>query len=175
MVKNAGGNKSKRQARKYASVPQNRDLRFRNDPCEMYAIVTKLYGGANTSVLCMDSTERHCIIRNKFRGRDKRDNTIAPGVWVLVGLREWEARSDKPQKCDLLEVYNQNEKEKLKNTVKDEVLELIKNDEHETNNEEMCGIKFEDQGNSNIMEETETHTCDPGNAEYDSDIDIDEI
>jgi hypothetical protein len=57
-----------------------------------------------------------CIIRNKFRGRGKRDNTVALGTWVMVGIRSWESNSgdNNTQKCDLLEVYNDGEKEKLK-------------------------------------------------------------
>ena len=37
-------------------------------------------------------------MRNKFRGRGKRDNTVSPGTWVLIGIREWE-RCEKP-KCE---------------------------------------------------------------------------
>ena len=71
----------------------------------------RLYGGANCEVICEDGHKRLCIIRNKFRGRGKRDNFIGPGVWVLVGLREWEARTgDKQEKCDLLCVYREDEK-----------------------------------------------------------------
>ena len=46
---------------------------------------------------------------------------INNGSWILVGLREWELdkKSDgkKMQNCDLLEVYDSSEKEKLKNSV----------------------------------------------------------
>ena len=118
MVKNkTGGNKSKKSGRKHLQTSDssyNRKLRLIEEQGENYAVVIKLLGGPNCEVVCNDGISRQCIIRNKFRGRDKRDNNIAPGVWVLVGVREWEARTNKAEKCDLLEVYNSNEKDKLK-------------------------------------------------------------
>jgi len=109
-----GGNKSKKSARKLMNpVTANRKLRLAEEG-ETYAVVIKLYGGPNCEVVTNDGVTRLCVIRNKFRGRDKRDNTIAPDVWILVGIRDWEARSNKAVKCDLLEVYNSGEKDKLK-------------------------------------------------------------
>jgi len=62
--------------------------------------------------MCQDEKERRCIIRGKFRSsRGKRDNFISKGSWVLVGVRDW---SSDNQICDLLEVYNENDKIKLK-------------------------------------------------------------
>jgi hypothetical protein len=54
--------------------------------------------------------DRLCIIRNKFKGRGKRDNILDTGSWVLVGLREWSSKQDT---CDLLEVYNAAERDRL--------------------------------------------------------------
>jgi hypothetical protein len=51
-----------------------------------------------------------CIIRNKFKGRGKRDNILDSGSWVLVGMREWASKQDT---CDLLEVYNDGERDRL--------------------------------------------------------------
>ena len=45
---------------------------------------------------------------------------IGIGSWILVGLREWEVGKDDSKKlenCDLLEVYTDYDKEKLKTTV----------------------------------------------------------
>jgi hypothetical protein len=62
--------------------------------------------------MCQDEKERRCVIRGKFRSsRGKRDNFISKGSWVLVGVRDW---SSDNQVCDLLEVYNENDKIKLK-------------------------------------------------------------
>ena len=53
-------------------------------------------------------------MRNKFRGRGKRDNVISVGTWLLIGLREFESvKEGKKQTCDLLEVYKDSDKQKL--------------------------------------------------------------
>ena len=117
MVKNFGGNKSKRIARKNIIPNQSRILKLKNnnENCETYAAVIKLLGGAICEVICEDGIIRNCIIRNKFRGRSKRDNLICPNVWILVGLRDWECKDkNKKECCDLLSVYNEEEKSKLK-------------------------------------------------------------
>ena len=115
MVKNHGGNKGKKGARKHLNPTSSRAVREKVEEGEIYAAVMKLYGGANCEVMCEDGQRRLCVIRNKFRGRGKRDNFLGPGVWVLVGLRDWEARTgDKLDKCDLLCVYREDEKKKLK-------------------------------------------------------------
>lgn len=130
MVKNAGGNKSKRQGKKFTNAPPKRNLRMIHEEGEQYAAVTKIYGGANCEVICMDAVTRMCVIRNKFRGRHKRDNHIGLGTWVLMGLRDWEARAaDKQPRCDLLEVYSANEKEKLQSTAKENLSALATEDE----------------------------------------------
>lgn len=117
MVKNQGGNKGKRGARKLMVVPQSKAVREKDpkEPCEMYAAMVKLYGGAHCEVICEDGVTRICVIRSKFRGRGKQDNFMAPGVLILIGLRDWEVRhSDKKETCDLLCVYRDDEKTKLK-------------------------------------------------------------
>ena len=43
--------------------------------------------------------------RNKFKKRNKRDNSITEGCYVLAGIREWEVVAPKKkQKADLSEV-----------------------------------------------------------------------
>ena len=116
--KTGGGSKHKKQARKRnASEAVSRKTRLKNpaEPCEMYAIVTNNYGQGNCEVLCNDGKKRMCVIRNKFRGRNKRGNKVDTNVRVLVGLREWAIIADgKKEKCDLLEVYNSREIEDIK-------------------------------------------------------------
>lgn len=119
MVKNSkGGSGAKKMGRKFqgGGGGGNRALRLVDDEDEMYAAVSKIFGNGMCDVMCNDGKSRLCIIRNKFRGRGKRDNTVALGTWVMVGIRSWESVSgdSKTQKCDLLEVYNDGEKEKLK-------------------------------------------------------------
>ena len=122
MVKNSfGGSGAKKMGRKFqggGGGGGNRALRLVEDEDEMYAAVTKMLGNGMCEVMCNDANKRLCIIRNKFRGRGKRDNNVAIGTWLMIGERSWEScgggGNTKLQKCDLLEVYNDNEKQKLK-------------------------------------------------------------
>jgi translation initiation factor IF-1 len=118
MVKNAGGNKAKGYARKNM-VKGSSSLRVSEDPAEIYAQVIKIYGGSMCRVNDLKGQEMNCHIRGKFRGRGKRDNLIVSGTWVLVGLREWEQEpsSGKLLNCDLIEVYSDIDKARLKNSV----------------------------------------------------------
>ena len=119
MVKNTtGGSKHKNMARKNMVGGRAGRLRTANEDGEVYAVVTKILGGANCMVTGSDKTERRCIIRGKFRGGSgrRRDNTLRPGGLVLIGDRDWASSSDKPT-CDLLEVYSDADKDKLKQSV----------------------------------------------------------
>jgi len=147
MVKNTGGNKSKKLGRKYINIPTQKAVRLSKQEDEKYAVVTKLYGGANCEVLCEDNVTRMCVIRNKFRGRSKRDNWLSIGVWVLIGLRSWETSNTETEidigklkldKCDLLEVYSTTDKESLKSnkTLNVKVLCSVGNQLGEDNEEE---------------------------------------
>lgn len=109
MVKNQGGNKSKRMGRKFMSTGPSK-TRFSEDPDEIYACCAKMHG-PSCDVLCIDGKTRLCFIRNKFKGRGKRDSLISIGTWLLIGRRGFEGeRPDKKENCDLLEVYNDNDK-----------------------------------------------------------------
>ena len=91
MVKNTkGGKNAKKFGRKFSNQGGPSILRMSKDPAEVYACCSKIYGGANIEVKCVDGVDRLCIMRNKFRGRGKRDNVISVGTWLLVGLREFE-------------------------------------------------------------------------------------
>ena len=114
MVKNGkGGNKGKKIGRKHIGTTGG-SIRIKREEGELYAVVLRICGGSNCEVHCEDGKQRLCIIRNKFRGRGKRGNEISSGVWVMVGMREWEQDViGKRQKCDLLEVYSHNDKKGL--------------------------------------------------------------
>jgi translation initiation factor IF-1 len=117
MVKNTtGGNKSKGFARKNVNASkQSSKLRTAVEVGEVYAVVVKLFGGARCLVVGMDNVERACIIRGKFRGGQRRDHTLKSGTLVLVGDRDWTSeKKDKLRECDLLEVYSDIDKERLK-------------------------------------------------------------
>ena len=114
MVKNVLGGKSARKGSK--GVPDSQKAtRCAREEGEMYASVTRLLGGQHCEVLCADGDTRLCVIRNKFRGRGKRDNTLARGTWVLVGCRDWETPPPgKLAKCDLLHVYSRDDAHRLR-------------------------------------------------------------
>ena len=122
MVKNnTGGNKSKKQGRKFAAPSleggggAQQKVRRAENVGEMYAAITKIFGGTSCKIICIDGTSRDCIIRRKFNSAGgKRQNMLSIGTWVLVGLRDWEVRTNGEQKCDLLEVYSPFEKDRLK-------------------------------------------------------------
>ena len=118
MVKNLGGNKAKRQGRKHTQGDTNHTTRKAQSDDEVYSVVTKIYGNGRAEVYSMDGVSRMMIIRKKFKGRNKRDNTVLLNTWVLVGLRSWEVRrADDKENCDLLEVYNSGDVEELKQSV----------------------------------------------------------
>ena len=114
MVKNTkGGSGHKGQARKFVAPKSSYKTRLATEEGELYAYVTNKSGGENCLVICQDEILRRCVIRGKFRSsRGKRDNFITKGSWILVGIRDW-ASTEKPV-CDLLEVYNESDKVKLK-------------------------------------------------------------
>jgi translation initiation factor IF-1 len=127
MVKNiAGGCNGKKVARKHTTKSKN-ELRLSKSSDEKYAIVKKLLGNT-CDVICDDGVNRRCIIRGKFTGRNKRDNMLDGGTFILVGMREWvdeglgsssssRTNEDKNVRyCDLLEVYNSMERDILRRT-----------------------------------------------------------
>ena len=118
MVKNTGGNKAKGYARKNM-IKGVSALRVSEDPAEVYAQTIKISGGSMCRVHDLKGQEINCHIRGKFRGRGKRDNLIVPGTWLLVGLREWEQEPSpgKLLNCDLIEVYSDGDKVRLRNSV----------------------------------------------------------
>ena len=119
MVKNFGGKKTKGMARKNLTAKPNNILRVSTNEFEKYSQVIKLLGNGMCHVLCDDNITRLCQIRGKFRGRGKRDNFVKSGTLVLIGIREYESGGDnkKMKNCDLLEVYGDQDTEKLKQIV----------------------------------------------------------
>lgn len=141
MPKNTqGGSSHKKFARKHNLGGFNKNkLRISEDEGELYAIVTKLLGNGMFHCHCIDDTLRLGHIRGKFSGRGKRDNMVEAGKWVLIGLREWDVPSEKTsmslttaskkiQQCDLLEVYNDTDRQRLRETVAENWQPLDNND-----------------------------------------------
>jgi len=126
MVKNSGGNKSKKQARKSVGVPTvTQNVRYVAEEGEIYAVITTIYGGKTCQVMCDDGISRRCTIRRKFMTARRGDNAIAPGTWIMAGLYDWEKRADGSKTCDILEVYSAAERDKLKQTVNAKILQHL--------------------------------------------------
>lgn len=120
MVKNStGGNKSKGLARKNLTK-RDSALRVSQEEGEIYAQIVKIMGGCIASAIDIDGNPLRAHIRGKFRGRGKRDNLITANTWVLVGLHSWQSdkcKSGEVRDCDILEVYNEMDKTRLKNSI----------------------------------------------------------
>ena len=128
MVKNAGGNKSKKVARKNVSQGggHTNDVRKAADASEMYAAVIKIFISQRCSVLGADGNTYQCTIRGKFLNNKRSGEGLVNGAWVLIGFYDWEVRSDGSKKCDLLEIYSNMEKDKLKQLELRHLSELLK-------------------------------------------------
>jgi initiation factor 1A len=131
-----------------------RKLRLLESEEERYAIVIKMLGNSQCHVKCMDDKTRLCIIRNKFTGKHKGNNFLKPGTWVLVGVRDWETKTDdRMEKCDLMEVYSESDKSKLMSTAVNFTVLLKEDNIINNTTEEMDNIMIhEDFGDIEIDE-----------------------
>jgi initiation factor 1A len=171
MVKNAnGGKNSKKMGRKFTSASVDKKVRLALEEGEIYAYVTKMLGNGMFNATCTEGKERLVIMRNKFRGRGKRDNTVKVGSWVLIGEREFESCA-KP-KHDLLEVYTDTEIQKLKNS-KDPIFDRLKNEHdllgnRETDNDitfgTSAGIEDDDDEINQLLESVKDGSVNDGSG-----------
>ena len=107
MVRNLkGGTGTKALARKHQNSSNNGNVRLPSCNAEQFAFVSKIFGHGMCEVFTNDNTRLIAHIRNKFRGRQKRQNIVSSSSIILVGLREWETS---PTNCDLLCVYDEND------------------------------------------------------------------
>jgi initiation factor 1A len=115
MVRNLkGGTGTKALARKHSTSNSGSAGNIRLPSCnaEQLAFVSKMFGNGMCEVFTNDNVRLLAHIRNKFRGRQKRQNTISAASVVLVGLREWETSRNN---CDILFVYDSNDISSLYN------------------------------------------------------------
>jgi initiation factor 1A len=119
----------------------SRKVRYSEDPNEIYAIAVKMLGNGLFEAKCADDVTRICRIRGKFSGKRKSSHFVKPGVWVLVGCYEWDKNNDKEknQKCDLLEVYGDRDKDSLLQTSAN--LIVLQKQEGELNNIEADALE----------------------------------
>ena len=113
MVKNLkGGTGTKGLARKHQKTNNNGHVRVPECDGEVFAYVSSMLGNGMCEIYLNSKDRLIGHIRNKFRGRQKRHNTIMRGMIVLVGLREWE---NPAKNCDILTIYEDNDIKQLKN------------------------------------------------------------
>ena len=185
MVKNTtGGSKTKGQARKFVTATPKNTLRISHDELEVYAQVIKNLGNGMCHVLCIDGETRLCHIRGKFRGRGKRDNMVTTGAWLLVGLREWEISSTNTKKegklenCDVLEVYNDYDIQRLKDSVNEDWTVFTNTGSGTHTDEQLEGIEFEDNKTAEYHELIEAQIANGEKIKViamEDEVDIDDI
>ena len=170
MVKNKkGGSGHKKYARKRVQTGySSRKLKLAQETGEIYARITKIFGGEHAAILCSDGVERTLVIRGKFRGRNKRDNTIKFNTIVLVGLRSVSfgevVAVGKKQKADLIFVYNDSH---IKELQKIKAVYDILPDEKKNENTSNEGFIFsnkpidqDDETESNLNSNTKINELD---------------
>jgi len=149
MVKNnTGGNKSKKGARKNIGLNSGgntQDVRRVTDKGEMYAAVTKIYSSRRCDVMGTDGITYQCNVRGKFlKSKRGGNNSLAVGVWILIGFYEWEVRGDGSKTCDLLEIYTPIEKDKLKQLEAHQLAAIMNIGELEGTENEFTFSKFKE-------------------------------
>ncbi|KAF3624976.1 Eukaryotic translation initiation factor 1A, X-chromosomal, partial [Capsicum annuum] len=88
MPKNKGKGGKNRKRGKNEADDEKRELVFKEDGQE-YAQVLRMLGNGRCEAMCIDGTKRLCHIRGKMH----KKVWIAAGDIILVGLRDYQARS----------------------------------------------------------------------------------
>ena len=115
MVKNmSGGSKTKSFARKLQHEVPSGGIRMPANEFEVIGCVFRMLGNGRMVVRTAHSSlaEVQCVIRNKFRGRAKRNHMVSVGSFVLIGLYDWEAPNFKTS--DMLHMYSLEDVSALK-------------------------------------------------------------
>lgn len=176
MVKNTtGGTKARGLARKHqSSGGGDSRLRLPTDALEVVACVTKMLGNGMCEIYTNKDIRLIGHIRNKFRGRQKRNNMVTVSCFVLVGLRDWE---NPIKNCDILSIYDDAQVSQLKNmpniamdNILKRKLELSFTGESNVGEFEFSKCTEEDMEEvpENIMKKSETFTIE-GMGEIDMD------
>ena len=104
MVKNRGGNKTKGKSRKMFRAKELSLKDLKKVDNQEYAFVISVLGDGRYELMCYDKIKRLGILRGKLR----RTSRINKSDLVLVSLRGFQ-----DNKCDILAIYNDVDKEKL--------------------------------------------------------------
>jgi len=165
MPRNTQGGTGHKKLASKDCVKHNTKTRLSEDTeYEYYAQITAMVGGKECHVICQDGIKRLCHIRGKFSGKKKRDNILSKGIWVLVGLREFETKHEgagqvcatsttgklnKLDKCDLLEIYSDKDKDYLKAVLPANMYDCFTN-ENSCKSQE---INFDNNDSSQLIQE----------------------
>ena len=179
MVKNLhGGTGTKSLARKHQVKHKSDHIRLPESEDEQFAYVEKMLGNGMCEVYTNDNLRLIGHIRNKFRGRQKRHNTITKGMILLVGLRTWESTS---KNCDVLTIYDDNDIKQIKNKPDISIDNIIKMQSSNTfidtskNNEdifEFTEAQDEDEDEKELKNENITSKF---TIDVEEEIDLDDI
>ena len=107
MVKNKGGNKTKKVSRKQLQMETRRRTvgELMKEEGQEYAVVKKINGGGRFNLICADKVERIGIARATLK-RNKK--FIELGRLILVSLRDFQEKV-----CDIIDIYDGAEIELL--------------------------------------------------------------
>ena len=177
MVKNLhGGTGTKSLARKHQSKGRSEYVRLPESDEEIFAYVEKMLGNGMCEVFTNDNKRLIGHIRNKFRGRQKRHNTITKGMILLIGLRTWESIS---KNCDILSIYDDNDIKQIKNKPDVHIDNLLKmqlsGNFVKAKNDDVDEIIFESNEQQKEEEEDDIHVKPSFQIEYKDDIELDDI
>ena len=104
MVKNKGGNKTKGKSRKTYRIKELSLKDLKKVDNQEYAFVVSVLGDGRCDLMCYDKIKRLGILRGKLR----RTTRVNKSDLILVSLRGFQ-----DNKCDILAIYNELDKEKL--------------------------------------------------------------
>ena len=104
MVKNKGGNKTKGKSRKTYRIKELSLKDLKKVDNQEYAFVVSVSGDGRYELMCYDKIKRLGILRGKLR----RTTRVNKSDLILVSLRGFQ-----DNKCDILAIYNELDKEKL--------------------------------------------------------------
>ena len=179
MVRNIkGGTGTKGLARKHQKPSGNGHVRVPECDGEVFAYVSSMLGNGMCEIYLNSKNRLIGHIRNKFRGRQKRHNTIMRGMIVLIGLREWE---NPAKNCDILTIYEDNDIKQLKNNPNiniQDALDMQSSNRVDASNEKYTGddLIFD----NNVEDNEYENNIKPKNAaefvlNYKENIDLDDI
>lgn len=151
-----GGKKFKKGSNKNGTSQTFRSnkLVLSGDEDEIYGIVTKQLGNGQFIIKCVDNKEKRCVVGGKFSGKQKQNNIVKIGMWLLVGKRSWETtRPGKLETCDLLYIYSENEKKSVQSQSSNINFTPLLNEEQMLNNNYISENTFDIENNIIIQSE----------------------